>query len=80
MAMMIARAYEYVTQTPIQVVNENTYSDHNLIGRSALESVQKLYQTGIMVGGTNNQFSPKNPANRAQAVKVISELLDKSSK
>ena len=79
MAMMIARAYEYVTKTNIQVVDGNIYNDHNLIGRSAQESVQKLYQTGIMVGGTNNQFSPKNPANRAQAVKVISELLDKSN-
>ena len=79
MAMMIARAYEYVTKAPIQVVNENPYSDHNLISRTALDSVQKLHQTGIMVGGTNNQFSPKNPANRAQATKVISELLDKSN-
>lgn len=79
MAMMIARAYEYVTKTNIQVVDGNIYNDHNLIGRSAQESVQKLYQTGIMVGGTNNQFAPKNPANRAQAVKVISELLDKSN-
>ena len=37
MAMMIARAYEYVTETNIQVVNENIYNDHNLIGRNALE-------------------------------------------
>ncbi len=78
MAMMTARAYEYVTKTPIQVVNGNMYNDDNLISRNALDAVQKLHQTGIIVGGSNNQFAPKTPANRAQAVKVISELLDKS--
>ena len=39
MAMTIARAYEHVTKAPIQVVNENIYTDHNFIGRSALDSV-----------------------------------------
>jgi S-layer homology domain len=55
------------------------YNNHNLISRNALDAVQKLHQTGIMVGGADNQFAPKNPTNRAQAANMILELLDKSS-
>ena len=69
MAAMLVRAYEYTKGTTIEVKNEKVYADANQISQSALESVQKVNQTGMMVGITTNEFAPKQSATRAQAGK-----------
>ena len=77
MALMIVRTYEYTTGSSIVVENEKLYNDQSLINPQTMEAVQKLYQTRVMEGRPNNEFAPQGLANRAEAAKVISLLMDK---
>ncbi|HIW34352.1 MAG TPA: choice-of-anchor I family protein, partial [Candidatus Paenibacillus intestinavium] len=76
MAVMLIRAYEYKTQTTIQVTKEQVYKDDSLISQEAKSYVQKASQLGMMQGSAN-KFSPKVASTRAHAAKVLSLLAEK---
>ncbi len=76
MAVMLVRAYEYKTNTTIQIAKEEVYKDQDSISQDAKEYVQKASQLGLMQGN-NNDFSPKAASTRAHAAVVLSLLAEK---
>lgn len=81
MATMIMRTYEYVTGTKVTDVDgfNNTYfTDSNKISSWASNYVKAAKALGIINGVGNNLFAPKDIANRAQAAKMIYQMLTNS--
>lgn len=78
MACMIAR---YAKAIDADFINGNqlelVYKDQNEISPYALESVDLVRKTGLMLGDENNRFSPKEFTTRAQAAMLFMRFKDK---
>ncbi|MFJ7825426.1 choice-of-anchor I family protein [Psychrobacillus sp. NPDC096623] len=79
MAAIIVRAYEYQTNTKVQVEQVKQYKDSNKISSYAKEAIEKAHALGVMTGNQNGEIQPKVSSSRAQAAKVISEMLSKTT-
>lgn len=74
MSVMIYRAaqnagFEFLPE------KENIFADDDAISDYAKEAVKNLYNTGVINGTGNNEFSPKNVASRAQVAKMIYSII-----
>lgn len=77
MAAMIVRAYEKKTGKDFTATKKPSYKDAKNISKGLVAEVNAAYELGLMNGNTNNTFSPKVSANRAQGAKVIYTFLQK---
>jgi len=71
MAAMIVRAHEKKTGEDFTATKKPSYKDAKKISKGLVAEVEAAYELGFMTGNTNNTFSPKVSANRAQGAKVI---------
>ena len=71
MAVMTARALE-VCNIMIDETAEASFADGSLISDYAVQSVNALYNLGIINGDTSGCFNPANGLTRAESAKVIS--------
>lgn len=78
MAVMIMRAYQYRTKKDIadeaKKSNAN-FADAGEVSGWAKDAVLAAQANGIISGMTDNTFAPKESAQRAQAAKMLIELL-----
>lgn len=74
MAIMLDRALQYKSSFPNKVTL--TYSDKGLIGKSALEPVQRLTYYKIMGALSGTSFSAETTGNRLETVLSIYQLLN----
>ena len=65
-AVMICRAYGYKSEMMVQ-----SFEDMDSVSDYARDSVKILKEKGITEGTSENKFEPKNPATRAEAVKML---------
>ena len=72
MAAIIYRAYTLYDKSEVQTA---TFDDDAQISDFAKDAVQCLAGRGIISGVGNNIFSPKSYVTRAQAAKIVYELL-----
>lgn len=72
MAVLIERASGIESE-----ISQALFSDDNLISDYAKEAVYRLRNTGIVNGDNENRFNPKACATRAEAAKVIYEMIVK---
>ncbi|MDV2886333.1 S-layer homology domain-containing protein [Alkalihalophilus pseudofirmus] len=72
MVLMIARAYEYMTDTEISEEADLHFKDLNSISEYAKPSIQFAINEGIISGKENGTvFDPRGNATRAQTAKVL---------
>jgi len=79
MAVMIMRAYSYVTKTDyttIKVDSNSAFSDEIVISQWAKQAVDIANSMGIIKGKESNAFAPSDTATRAEAVTLIKRFLD----
>jgi hypothetical protein len=79
MAVMIMRAYEYMTDgtvTTLALGYTGNFTDEADISSWALDAVKASQAAGIINGMTSTTFVPKETATREQAAKVIILLLE----
>ena len=55
----------------------NVFSDVNEISEWAAESIQKVYNAGIMEGDENKKMKPFDNMTRAEAARMIASALEK---
>ena len=60
-----------------QVTDSEVFLDYDQIADYALEAIQKMKGLGIINGIEANHFGPHDTANRAQAAKIIYELISR---
>jgi len=75
MAVMLSRV---VRMTGKQVITNDTgikFSDHSFISDYAIDSVYFMRNAGVINGTGDNCFAPKSYATRAEAVKMIYEII-----
>lgn len=65
-AVMICRAYGYQSEMTVR-----DFEDMDSVSDYARDSVKILKEKGIIEGTSENKFEPKNPATRAEAVKML---------
>ena len=75
MVVMLNRTAKY-TGIVFETENPEKFSDDAQISDYAKEAVYLFKEAGIVNGVSDSEFSPKANANRAQAAKVIFELLN----
>lgn len=75
MALIISRALRCAGRE-LSGASDEKFADDSLISDYSRESVYTLRKSGIMQGDQNGFFNPLNPANRAEASKVICSLLN----
>ena len=75
MTVMCVRLAECVALELKAVKEYDSFSDQGAIADYAKASVETLNKAGIVNGTGEGAFSPKGVANRAQAAKIIYELL-----
>ena len=77
--VMLYRYQQNIMQAPVKdVVAVGTFPDSNKVASWATEAVQAMLRQGVMTGDNTNgkvTISPTNTATRAQACKLIAELL-----
>ena len=71
MAVMIARAAEYVGKDIAEVNAAVDFADKADIAEYAADAVAKLQKGGVINGVTATEFAPKANATRAQAAKML---------
>lgn len=84
MATIVAKAYIYQQESSIpQILNLSagkvSFKDSSNISKWAADYVNAAKITGIISGMTDGSFQPKQNATRAQAVKIIYMLMDKTA-
>jgi len=75
MAVMMLRAYEYVTGQNVEISQSNNFTDQDRISLWAKDAVNAIHSIGIIQGHNGNIFNPQGNLNRAESAKVIFELL-----
>ena len=75
MAVIISRALSYAGRGVNGVSNEK-FVDDTYIASYSRDAVYALRQAGVMQGDDIGRFNPLNPANRAEAAKVICSVLN----
>ena len=75
MAVIISRALSYAGRGVNGVSNEK-FVDDTYIASYSRDAVYALRQAGVMQGDDLGRFNPLNPANRAEAAKVICSVLN----
>ena len=77
MAMVIARAVNYLGRTPSTLVDSSKIADWNSINSYYREGVRTAYTLGILSGvDSKGTFNPKGVLTRAQAATVVYRLID----
>ncbi len=75
MAVMILRAITY-SGAELSIEKEYAkFNDEEYVSEFALEAIHKLYCAGILSGDTDGSFRPKDGVIRAEAAKVIYEVI-----
>ena len=74
MSVMIIRTLESLA-VDFATKNASAFADDNAISDYAAKSVYAMRSIGL-IDGYNNEFRPKDNLTRAEAAKVISNLLD----
>lgn len=77
-AVMASRAVKAMGKAFKEASQSVTFDDAGEIDGYAYEAVLNMARAEIINGVGNNTFSPKSFANRAQAVKIIYELIQKA--
>lgn len=75
MTVMLKRAAEYAGMS-FEVVDNIIFADADEISEYAKPAVSAMKNVGVINGVTPDTFEPRSNANRAQAAKVIFELLN----
>jgi hypothetical protein len=79
MAVMIARAQNYVNQTTDVSKNSSqvgmNFADQALISTWAQSYVAQANQAGMITGTTGNRFAPNENATRAEAATIVKRFL-----
>ena len=77
---LITLAYRAAEICGISMEEEvgEVFDDYDEISDYARKAVAVFKNSGILSGDENNRFNPKNNASRAEAVKIIYELLQKT--
>lgn len=75
MAVMCVRLAQSIGLEFDSTVEYNGFADGDSISDYAKESVETLYKAGIVNGTGDNNFTPRGEANRAQAAKIVYEML-----
>lgn len=76
MAAILVRVLKYKNAYVSISEYDMPFSDVDMIADYAKESVNILYQKGVVSGKGNNEFAPKDNATRAEAAKMICGVLD----
>ena len=74
LAVMVANAVKYKEMSLDGNKNIN-FSDKDSISEYAKDAVESLVKTGAITGFSDNTFRPKNNCTRAQAAKIIYEIV-----
>ncbi len=72
-------AYRAVKASGIELeinISDKLFADHEDISDYAREAVNSLYSAGVINGVGDNKFSPKEFATRAQAVKIMYDVIN----
>ena len=75
---MVTMLYNILNNKGINLVGDNaaaTFADQDAIAGYAKEAVEAMSAAGVINGKANNCFDPKAPATRAEAAKMIYEVL-----
>lgn len=75
MTVMCLRLAQAIGLELGEVNEEPSFDDASDISDYAVEAVTALYKAGIVNGTGDNNFTPKGSANRAQAAKIIYEMI-----
>ena len=76
MAVMLCRAAEYAGYK-FERFSNISFADESIISDYALDSIKTLSEAGIINGMNDNNFAPFESATRAQAAKMIYEVIVK---
>lgn len=74
MAVMLVRYLEYADITLDEDERVNSYRDQSSIADWALDGVNVIRRTGLMVGDKNGRFNPQDNITRAEAAVVFMRL------
>lgn len=77
-AAMAYRAVKALDKYIEEAKSDVSFADASEIAEYAREAVEKMARAEIINGVGNNIFSPKSLTNRAQAVKIVYELIQKT--
>ncbi|QHI71667.1 DUF3783 domain-containing protein [Aminipila terrae] len=80
MAVILSRYMERTNKTLQYKQDSKKFTDENLIADYAQDAVIKLQEAGIINGKNEKNFAPKDTATRAEAAKIIAELIKKTEK
>ena len=75
MAVFAYRALAAAGRTLEKAVQAPEFTDTDEISDYAMEAITAMVEAGVLNGVGNGQFGPSQPANRAQAAKMIYELI-----
>ncbi|MNE98559.1 Endoglucanase precursor [compost metagenome] len=76
MAVLVYRAIVTVNLLNDELNGETGFADESSISAYAKDAIHAMNDKGIIQGVGNGQFQPKGLATRAQAAKVIFEILN----
>lgn len=76
MAVMVMRAYDYLTQQQSQATDELRFVDQDQISQWALPAIKRASQLGL-IKGKGDYFDPSGIATRAESAQLIYNLLSK---
>jgi len=77
MALMMARAYKYLTGRELAAENPVPFADAGEISAWARPGVDQASSAGIINGITADTFAPDENAGRAQGIVMLKRLLEK---
>ncbi len=75
MTVMCLRLAQAIGLELDEIKENPSFADGNEIADYAAEAVTALYKAGIVNGTGENNFTPRGSANRAQAAKIIYEMI-----
>lgn len=75
MAVMCVRLADAIGMQLEELKTYEAFTDEADVSDYAKESVEKLYKSGIVNGTGEGAFAPLGNANRAQAAKIIYEMI-----
>lgn len=75
MAVMIDNYMKHMNIILPEINGETVFSDIDSVSGWASESVMRMKKTGVISGMPDGRFAPKDSATRAEAVKMLSALM-----
>jgi len=77
MVTIIYRTMKYLQVEPDKSRGNLLFRDENDISNFAKEPVEYLYSVGLINGKSEDEFAPKGFATRAEACKILSDIISK---